>query len=244
MEAARHHYELMARHSRDPILCLRPGDGRILEANAAAVSTYGYSHDELLALSLPDLRAPETTNASDAQMGMAEGGSILFETLHRRKDGTIFPVEVNSQRAARGDGGVLVSVIRDISERKRAEDTSRNFARAVEQSPASIVITDTEGSIQYVNKKFEEVTGYSRDEAIGCNPRILKSDYTGSEGYRQLWESISSGREWRGEFLNRRKDGALYWEMASISPVKNAAGKITHYLAVKEDITARKRADS
>jgi PAS domain S-box-containing protein len=117
------------------------------------------------------------------------------------------------------------------------------LSRAVEQSPATVVITDATGSIEYVNPKFTEITGYTDQEAYGQNPRVLKSGEHPPEFYKELWDTISSGHEWRGEFCNRRKDGQLYWEAASISPVRNDAGKITHYVAVKEDVTARKQAE-
>jgi diguanylate cyclase (GGDEF)-like protein/PAS domain S-box-containing protein len=118
------------------------------------------------------------------------------------------------------------------------------LSRAVEQSPASIVITDTKGSIEYVNPKFTQVTGYTLEEAIGKNPRILKTDQTPEEVHRQLWEAITSGKEWRGEFVNRKKNGELYYETASISPITENHGNITHYLAVKEDITQWKQGEA
>ena len=114
----------------------------------------------------------------------------------------------------------------------------------MEQSPASIVITNTAGDIEYVNPKFIEITGYTLAEALGKNPRVLKSGEKGPEGYRELWETIAAGKEWRGEFHNKKKNGELYWESASISPIRDPAGRITHYLAVKEDITARKQTEA
>jgi len=125
--------------------------------------------------------------------------------------------------------------------KKQTDDEIRKLSLAIEQSPASVVITDLEGNIEYVNQKFTEVTGYSKDEAIGKKPSILKSGETPEEEYRELWETITAGKEWRGEFCNRRKDGSLFWEFASISPIKNVDGQITHYLGVKEDITERKK---
>ena len=129
----------------------------------------------------------------------------------------------------------------DVTEHKRAEEQLRKLSRAVEQSPAAVVITDTQGTIEYVNPKFVEVTGYVADEVIGQNPRILKSGEMPSEVYKRMWKAISSGKEWRGEFHNKKKNGELYWELASISAIRNSEGQITHYLAVKEDITERKR---
>ncbi|MCP5420860.1 MAG: EAL domain-containing protein [Gammaproteobacteria bacterium] len=137
------------------------------------------------------------------------------------------------------EGGTLI-VRNDITQRKRTEEHLLKLFRAVEQSPVSVVITNLQGDIEYVNPKFVEVTGYSAEEVIGQNSRLLKSGDKPSREYQELWETIKSGKEWRGEFLNRKKDGTLYWEFASISPVKTVDDKITHYLAVKEDITLRK----
>ncbi len=129
---------------------------------------------------------------------------------------------------------------KEIHGRELAEEQVRKLSRAVEQSPVSIIITDTAGIIEYVNPKFTEVTGYASEEVIGANPRILKSGDMLPETYTRLWETIIAGKEWRGEFHNKKKNGALFWEVASISPVRNAEGAITHFVAIKEDITERK----
>jgi PAS domain S-box-containing protein len=124
--------------------------------------------------------------------------------------------------------------------RKQSEEQIRILTRSVEQSPASIIITDLEGNIEYVNPKFTEVTGYTFDDVKGKNPSILKSDENPKELHKQLWNTISSGSEWKGEFRNKKKNGDLFWERAYIAPIKNEQGQITHYLAVKEDVTERK----
>ena len=134
-----------------------------------------------------------------------------------------------------------LAVGRDITKRKQAEESVRKLSQAIEQSPVSIVITDVEGSIEFVNAKFTQITGYTFAEALGQNPRILKSGETPSEEYRRLWETIGSGGVWEGEFHNRKKNGELFWEHATIAPVRNAENVITHYVAVKEDITERKK---
>lgn len=113
----------------------------------------------------------------------------------------------------------------------------RLLIHALEHSPATIIITDSDGRIIYANPKFTETTGYAIDEVIGQNPRIFKSGITANADYRKLWKTILGGESWRGNFRNRRKDGSLYWERASISPVFGDDGKITHFMAVKEDIT-------
>lgn len=117
----------------------------------------------------------------------------------------------------------------------------RILLRAVEQSSSSIVITNVEGQIEYVNAKFCEVTGYTSDEVLGQNPRMLKSGATSPDEYRQMWKTLLSGGQWHGEFYNRRKDGSMFWELAALSPITDEHGTVTHYLAVKEDITARKQ---
>lgn len=131
----------------------------------------------------------------------------------------------------------------EIIERKRAEEELRKLYRAIEQSSSTVVITNSRGIIEYVNPKFAQLTGYHPEEVIGKNPRILKPDNVSSEEFRQMWETITAGREWRGEFCNRKKNGELYWEFASISAVRNSQDAITHFVAVKEDITERKRAE-
>jgi len=117
----------------------------------------------------------------------------------------------------------------------------RKLSTAVEQSPASIVITDQKGCIEYVNPAFCRLTGYTKDEACGENPRILKGTDQPIEYYQEMWNTIMAGQEWRGEFHNKRKDGSFFWELASISPIRNAEGEITHFVGVKEDITERRQ---
>ena len=130
---------------------------------------------------------------------------------------------------------------REITERKRTEDQLRKLSSATENSPASVVVTDRNGTIEYVNPTFCEVTGYSAEEAIGSNPRVLKSGNLPDSYYKDLWNTILSGNVWEGDFINLKKNGEEFWESASISPIKNDAGEITHFVAVKQDITERKQ---
>jgi PAS domain S-box-containing protein len=140
--------------------------------------------------------------------------------------------------------GKLEEKVRELEDtlarRRKMEEELLKLSQAVEQSPVSIVIADLDGNIEFVNPKFCQITGYSAEEVIGKNPRILKSGETSVEDYQRLWAAITSGRVWHGEFHNKRKNGELFWESATISPVKNRDGATTHYMAIKEDITERK----
>ncbi|MGZ9225201.1 MAG: PAS domain S-box protein, partial [Anaerolineales bacterium] len=162
-------------------------------------------------------------------------------------DGEGNPVWVMTTKAPLhdNDGQVvgLVGIGRDITNQKKSEEKLRQLSLAVEQSSSIIIITELDGSIVYANPKFRETTGYTIDEALGKNPRILKSGHTSKEEYKRLWDTIRSGGEWHGEFYNRKKNGELYWESATISPILDEVGQITHFLAVKEDISERKRAE-
>jgi len=129
----------------------------------------------------------------------------------------------------------------NITERKQADDELRKLSLAVRQSPVSIMITDTQGVIEFVNPAFSMITGYSAEEAIGQNPRVLKSGLTPPEMYKELWLALTSGNTWEGEWLNKKKDGRLFWEHCNISVIRNEPGVITHYLASKTDITERKQ---
>ncbi len=129
----------------------------------------------------------------------------------------------------------------DITEQRYTENELRKASQAIEQSPNTVMITDTDGHIVYSNPKFTELTGYTKEEVLGHNPKILQSGETDNNDYKNLWDALKNGNEWTGEFLNKKKNGELYWESARISAIKDADGNITHYLAVKEDITEKKR---
>jgi diguanylate cyclase (GGDEF)-like protein/PAS domain S-box-containing protein len=151
---------------------------------------------------------------------------------------------VNCATTRHSSGSALqIATIKDVTEQRRIEQDLRKLSSAVEHSPASVFITDTHGRIQYVNPSFTQVTGYSAEEACGHTPALLKSGETPPNTYRDMWKNLSSGHTWRGEFRNRRKDGTLYWEFTSISPIRNEQGRISHFVAVKEDITPRKEAE-
>jgi diguanylate cyclase (GGDEF)-like protein/PAS domain S-box-containing protein len=395
-------YELLSENTRDVVLFLRP-DGSIVEANRAAVAAYGYSRAELLGMNVAALRAGDPADETGRQLTIAQKGGLTFETMHRRKDGTTFPVEISSTPTE--FGGMLLSLVRDITQRKRREltqallleiaqrilrrhptreilpticdrlahifgytlvwvgakrpggevsilaqagpsasflegacvrwddspqgagptgtairtgepQTSRvpeprwDFWRdraeeyglqaslslpliaagetlgaltlyattgnafddetvsqlfafatqvaislqaardqeqirlqtaALEATDNGMVITGRDGKILWANPGWTRLTGYTADEVIGQSPRLLKSGNQSPQFYRVMWETILAGQTWRGELFNRRKDGSLYAEEMTITPVRSEAGEITHFVAVKQDVTERRQ---
>jgi diguanylate cyclase (GGDEF)-like protein/PAS domain S-box-containing protein len=224
-------------------------EGCYLGCNRAFENYSGIPRDELVGKSVFDLVPPdlaETYHRADAELFERGAGEVqTYESSVLFADGSRHEVIFYKATFAEADGrlGGLVGTLLDISERKRAEGQLRKLSRAVQQSPNVVVVTDALGSIEYVNPMFTQVTGYASEEAIGQNPRLLNAGDTPAEYYRTLWETISAGREWRGELHNRKKNGEGYWENALISPIKTPEGSITHFVAVKEDITARKQAE-
>ena len=224
---------------------------RITLFNRQAEKLFGYRAEEVLGQPLSLLMPEQFQAAHTGHVDHFGQEEVIFramgqrevEILGRRKDGSTFPMEVAISKVEVGGEINFTAMLHDITERKKVEEDLRKLSRAAEQSAVSIVITDTSGTIEYVNPKFTEVTGYTREEALGQNPRILKSGKMPPETYKELWQTITSGKVWRGEFHNRKKNGELYWEAVSIAPVLDASGKVTHYVAVKEDITERKAAE-
>ncbi|MBU3914448.1 PAS domain S-box protein, partial [bacterium] len=143
-------------------------------------------------------------------------------------------------RDEQGNATRMLGIVQDISEKRKVEERLRLLSQAVENNPALIIVTDPKGDIEYVNPKFTEITGYTMEEAIGQNPRILKSGWTHSNDYRNMWQTISSGKEWRGEVYNKNKKGDHYWAQVSISPVMDDMGFIKHYIGLQEDVTSKK----
>ena len=219
---------------------------RFVQVNRGARENLGYTSEELEKLTPVDLKPEFTRKEFDKLITPLREKTrkrIVFRTVHKRKDGTTYDVDVHLQLMRSETPPVFVAIIQDITEHDRAEESLRKLSHAVEQSPATVMITNLKGDIDYVNPKFTETTGYSAEEVLGRNPRFLKSGFTEPEEYKNLWETISSGGEWRGEFQTKRKDGTDFWEAASISPIKDSDGVTTHYIAVKEDISDRKRAE-
>jgi len=216
-------------------------------ANPAFCALLGLTREEVVGRTDADLLPADLAAGAETwdRMVLTENVPVAFAEQWPTPAGDRL-FEVSRHPIADGNeaGARIAVVLTDITEVRRTREELDKYVQAVEQSPASVVITDTEGTIEYVNQRFTAVTGYTSEEAIGANPRILKSGRMAPEVYEALWSTITSGHEWRGELLNRKKDGTLYWEQASISPLCDEAGITTHYLAVKNDITEAKRAEA
>jgi len=241
-------YREIVENMTEGVFLIRSGDGMIVYANPAIERIFGYAPRELTgkhisAVNVPTDKSPEEV-AQEIIQSLKINGVWRGEVQNIKKDGTVFWCQVNVSTFEHSQhGNIWAAIHQDITERKHTEQKIRKLERTVEQSPVTIVITNINGDIEYVNPKFTETTGYTLAEVVSKNPRILKSGYTTEQEYKRLWGTITSGGEWRGEFRNKKKDGRLYWEAATITPIWNECGEITNFLAVKEDITIRKQAE-
>ena len=223
--------------------------GRISFINDFGLDLFGFSGEEIIGQTLIGSIVPEDETAEQNIRQMTEeivtnpAKYQTDETENQSKNGDRIWMAWRNTPILNEDGTLreILTIGIDITERKRAEGELRKLSRAVEQSSSTVVVTDLAGNIEYANPKFTETTGYTLEEVMGQNPRVLKSGLQPQEFYVDLWATISSGREWHGEFCNRKKNGELYWEAASISPIRDASGEITHYVAIKDDITERRR---
>jgi PAS domain S-box-containing protein len=211
-----------------------------LNVNNAAVKKYGYSKEEFLKMTIKEIRPPEdierlVKNVENIREGLAESDSWR----HLKKDGTMMDVEIISHTMQYDGKRAELVLINDITHRKRAEADRDRLIAAIEQGGETVIITDPKGVIQYVNPTFETVTGYTKEEVLGQTPRILKSGKQDEAFYHQLWSTISEGNCFKGRLINKRKDGTLYTEEVTISPVCDTAGKVINYVAVKSDVTDR-----
>ncbi|MGZ8474555.1 MAG: PAS domain S-box protein [Candidatus Deferrimicrobiaceae bacterium] len=219
-------------------------EGVVTMWNPAAERIFGWSEKEALGMGLPIVPA-EKQEEFRALRQRALSGEVFteLELQRRRADGSPIVVSVSTSPLRRPDGTIygIMSILMDVTERKAAEESRMRLTMAVEQAGECIVVTDTAGTIQYVNPAFERITGYGRTEVVGRNPRFLKSGRQNAAFYKGMWETIGRGEVWRGTFVNKRKDGALYEEDAVISPVRDPSGQVVNYVGVKRDVTDVRR---
>lgn len=224
---------------RDAIL-MTDTEGVIMYWNDAALKTFGFEADEIRLKNFYTHIIPAGNYENFIQTFGAGIKGEVIDIDCKRNNGQNFPAEMMVSRVEiQGEINVIV-LLRDVTRKREEETQKRIMLRAVEQSNVGIQITDTEGVIQYVNPKFSQITGYERDEVIGRTSAVLKSGFNPDEDYRNLWETISDGKDWQGELYNRKKSGELYWDATLISPIKDTHGSITHFVAIREDVTERK----
>lgn len=216
--------------------------GRLNYVNGAFLKMWGFDEaSEVLGKPVTAFWVDKEQAGGVAQT-LFDKGNWVGEMTASRRDNSRFEAQVSAHLVKGTDGQpiCMMSSFLDITERKKAENELRKLSQAVEQSANAVVITDINGNIEYANPKFVEVSGYPLSEAVGKTPRILNSGEHAPEFYQNLWQTIKAGRVWRGEIRNRRKDGTLYWEDSTITPVFDSDHKLVNFIAIKEDITARK----
>jgi PAS domain S-box-containing protein len=227
-------YRILFRSASDAILIIDVKSLRILDVNEAAIQLYGYSYEELIKMKVIELSNEPDKTRKAIQEGVEP---IIPIRYHKKKGGHVFPAEITVNHFEFQGERITISGIRDITDRQRAEESLQRLAKAIDQVDESVEITDSEPKILYVNPAFEKITGYSKEEIIGKNPRLLQSGRHSQAFYQDMWSTLSKGKVWRGQLENKRKDGSLFFEDASISPVLDNQGKIINYVAVKRDIS-------
>jgi PAS domain S-box-containing protein len=236
-------YRRLFESARDGILILDADTGKVVDVNPFLLELLGYSYDALYGQYIWELGVFKDIAASkDAFKTLQDTEYIRYEDLPlETHDGKPIAVEFVSNVYLVDRCKVIQCNIRDITARKQADAERKRLMAAIEQVGEAIVVTDAQGSIQFVNPAFERMTGYTREEAIGKNPRILKSSEQNELFYQNLWDTISGGKTWEGHMINKRKDGTFYAEETTISPVLGETGRIVNYVAVQHDITEHLR---
>jgi sigma-B regulation protein RsbU (phosphoserine phosphatase) len=230
----------------DGLIVISEG-GEIQLFNAGAEELFGYRQDEALGQNVKMLMPSPYREAHDNYLAayLATGVKKIIgvgrEVSGRRKDGAVFPMYISIGEVWLDGRRFFVGVTHDLTKLKRAEDQLLTLSAAMDQSPSAVMITDKDGRIEYVNRCFTRLTGYHAAELMGQNPRLLRSHDTSQDQQRGLWETLRAGREWRGEIQDRAKNGDLYWALETITPLRDAQGEITHYLAIQQDVTEQKR---
>lgn len=228
----------------DVMLLINPETGLIIEANLSAERFYGYPRNTFINMNFTNLQALSADDKSSTKENSLKLPATVLESQHRLASGEVRTVEIHLTSIKQHKAATLFCVIQDITERKHVTAELCKLSQAVEQSPAAIAIANLDGNLEYINPSFCKLTGYASNELLGKNPRILKSGLTSADEYACLWKTITAGGTWQGVFCNKKKNGEFYWERARIAPIKNNAGSISHFVAIKEDITEQKQAEN
>ncbi len=241
LERSERRFETVLERSHDAILVAERASRRFLWANRAATGLLGYSRDEFLAMSVDDIHPADELPAVLAGF---DSGEDQVGVPCRRKDGSTAYADIRVSEVDFDGVPCAVGFFVDVTDLRRIEALHQRLAAAVEHASDSIIITDASGAIEYANPAFERASGYRLSEVIGENPRILKSGQQPPAFYRTMWQRLTSGRTWSGTLVNRRRDGALYEEEATISPIRDASGSTTGYVGVKRDVTEIRSAET
>ncbi len=232
-------YATVLEGTHEAILIAERDTRRFRWANAAATAFLGYTRDELLTMTIHDIHPP------DAQLLPAfETGSDVFAVPCLRRDGTVALADIRASMADIDGVPCVIGFFSDVTEARRLEARHQRLAAAVEYASDSILITDPSGTIEYVNPAFERASGYPSVSLIGQNPRIINSGHQSAGFYRTMWRRLTRGQTWTGTLVNRRSDGSLYEEEATISPIRDGGGTTTGYVGVKRDVTAMRAAET
>ena len=221
--------------------------GYFLDVNTQWLKMFGYRKGEVLGRNFAEFLSPQSIKYFYDKFGefldKGEIADVEFEMM--KKDGTLINVILFGKVGFDSKGNIKQAhcILNDVTESKLAEQQIRMLSSGIKHSPVSIVITDLDGIVEYVNPKFTETTGYILEEIIGKNIKILRPDFVSEQEDEDLWTILKAKNEWTGEIISKRKNGEIFWEFASISPIKNEYGITTHLLAVKEDITKRKKVE-
>jgi PAS domain S-box-containing protein len=237
--------ELILNNSLVGVLVVK--DRYILKINKTGLDIFGYSENELIGEHVDIIHTSKESSAKFGEMyyNKTTEEDQKLEYPFRKKDGSAIWLGITGKAIDKSKlSSGVVWVFRDVSEEKKNNERLSILSETIEQSPISVAITDKEGFLKYVNPFFSELSGYSQKEVIGQNINIVKSGAHDNKFYKQLWETINSGKIWTGEFINKRKDGLFFAELARIAPLTDKSGEITHFVAIKTDITLRKQLES
>ena len=236
-------YRLLFANSPQPMCLFDETSLHFIDVNDAAVAHYGFNRSEFLSMTLLDLHPVRDVPRLIKAIENTPSGRMSGEYQHRTRDGRTIDCVMWTERMQTCARAERIALIHDISERKRAEQSLRLYANIFERSGEAIMITDVRNHIVTVNPAFTELTGYSPDQVLGKNPKILASGTTAPEVYRDMWCALQDTGFWQGELVDRRKDGSTYPKWAAISVIRNDAGETTHYMASFTDISDRKAAE-